>query len=82
VQNPPSDYSFGHYLWDRQPRTWEVTGGDLQYAFIIQGDTILNHEGDGSLNVTDSRLNPVPDYHINVLQFKKAMMHLNRFYKR
>lgn len=82
VQNPPSDYSFGHYLWDRQPRTWEVTGGDLQYAFIIQGDTILNHEGDGSLNVTDSKLNPMPDYHINVKQFKKAMQHLNSFYKR
>lgn len=82
VQNPPSDYSFGHYLWDRRPRTWEVTGGDLKYAFIIQNDTIINHEGDGSLNVTDSKLNPIPDYHINVSQFKRAMQHLNHFYKK
>lgn len=82
VQNPPSDYSFGHYLWDRQSRTWEVTGGDLQYAFIIRGDTILNHEGDGSLSVTDSKLNPVPEYQINVRQFQKAMQHLNAFYKK
>ena len=82
VQNPPADYSFGHYLWDRRPRTWQVTGGDLQYAFIIQNDIILNHEGDGSLEVTDSKLNPIPDYQINVRQFKQAMLHLNSFYKK
>ena len=32
--------------------------------------------------VTDERLNPVPNYHINAKAFDGAIRRLNRFYKK
>ena len=82
VTNPIEDYSNGHLLSDTAPRLWHYVGNELRYAFIVEGDTILTKEGAGYIEVTDERLNPVPNYHINAKAFDGAIRRLNRFYKK
>ena len=81
VQNPLDDYTAGRLLSDRTPRLWHFVGNELRYAFLVEGDTILTKEGAGYVEVTDARLNPVEDYHINAKAFNEAMKGLNRFFK-
>lgn len=81
VKNDIADYSVGHLLNDTQPRRWHVVGSELNYAFIIEGDTILEKTADGSLEVTDAKLNPIDDYKLNVKEFNEAIMRLNRYMK-
>lgn len=82
VTNPISDYSVGHLLTDRQPRRWHMVGSDLNYGFIIGGDTIITKQPDGTMDVTDSHLNPIPSFHINPHQFNDAIQRANRFFKK
>ena len=56
-------------------------GSELNYAFIIDGDTILEKTAEGTLDVTDSCLNPVASYHLTPRQFRQAVDRLNRFMK-
>jgi membrane-anchored protein YejM (alkaline phosphatase superfamily) len=81
VQNPLDDYSLGHLLHDTTSREWHFVGNDLNYAFIIEGDTILEHQGNGALDVYDSKMNDVQGYKIDARQFNAAMQRVNRFYK-
>lgn len=81
VQNDMTDYSVGHLLNDTQPRRWHVVGSELNYAFIIDGDTILEKTADGSLEVTDAKLNPVNNYKLDAKAFNKAITQLNRYMK-
>ena len=81
VQNPIDDYSNGHLLSDTTPRLWHYAGNELRYAFIVEGDTILTKEGAGYIEVTDERLNPVPDYRIKPRDFDEAIRRLNRFFR-
>ena len=82
VTNPIGDYSVGHLLTDRQPRRWHMVGSDLNYGFIIGGDTIITKQPDGTMDVTDSHLNPIPNFHINPRQFNDAIQRANRFFKK
>lgn len=81
VTNPIDDYSNGRLLSDTTPRLWHYAGNELRYAFLVEGDTILTKEGAGYIEVTDERLNPVPNYHINPKAFDAAIKRLNRFLK-
>lgn len=81
VTNPTADYSMGHNLDDRCSRNWHVVGSELNYAFIVDGDTILEKTPEGTLEVTDAQLNPVENYHINSKAFRKAVDRLNCFMK-
>jgi hypothetical protein len=81
VTNPVDDYSNGYLLSDTTPRRWHYAGNELRYAFIVEGDTILTKEGAGYIEVTDSSLNPVDNYHINPREFDAAIKRLNRFFK-
>ncbi len=82
VKNPTSDYSMGYLLDDRRPRIWYAVGSNLNYAFIVEGDTILEKRPEGGLDVYDARMNAVTDYHIDVKKFNRAMDRLNRFYRK
>ena len=82
VTNPIGDYSVGHLLTDPQPRRWHMVGSDLNYGFIIGGDTIITKQPDGTMDVTDSHLNPIPNFHINPRQFNDAIQRANRFFKK
>jgi membrane-anchored protein YejM (alkaline phosphatase superfamily) len=81
VQNDMTDYSVGHLLNDTQSRRWHVVGSELHYAFIIDGDTILEKTADGSLEVTDAKLNPVNNYKLDAKAFNQAITQLNRYMK-
>lgn len=82
VQNDPSDYSMGNLLSDSiSSRDWHVVGSELNYAFILPGDTILEKSAEGALIATDSLLNPLTDYHIDPVALRKATDKLNSFLK-
>ena len=81
VTNSIADYSVGHLLNDTQPRRWHVVGSELNYAFIIDGDTILEKTADGGLEVTDAQMNPIDNYRINTKEFNEAIIRLNRYMK-
>ena len=44
-------------------------GSNLNYAFIIQGDTILEKTAEGGLDVYDAKMNPVKNYRMPAKQF-------------
>jgi hypothetical protein len=49
----------GRMMTDKTPRLWHVVGSNLNYAFIINNDTILEKTADGALDVYDAHMNPV-----------------------
>ena len=55
------------------PRLWHVVGSNLNYAFIINNDTILEKTADGALDVYDAHMNPVKNYRLPAKQFDKAI---------
>lgn len=81
VKNNPADYSMGRMMMDKTPRLWHVVGSNLNYAFIINNDTILEKTADGALDVYDAHMNPVKNYHLPAKQFDQAIKQLNRFFK-
>lgn len=81
VKNPVEDYSAGHLLSDTVSRDWHVVGSELNYGFIVKGDTILEKTPTGGLEVTDAALNPVDGYSVDAAAFRTAMTRLNRFMK-
>lgn len=81
VRNDISDYSAGHVLTDSVPRRWHVVGSNLNYAFIIEGDSILEKTADGALDVYDANLNPVNGYKLPAKEFNDAMNELNKYFK-
>lgn len=82
VSNPTSDYSFGHLLSDNEPRNWHVVGSSLNYAFILDKDTIIEKTADGSLRVYDWKMNLITNYHLNTKKFNAAVDKLNNYYKK
>lgn len=81
VKNPLEDYSFGQILQDSISRDWHIVGNNINYGFIIQGDTILDKKTTGALEVYDHRMNEIFNYKIDVKEFNKATDRLNRFIK-
>lgn len=81
VRNPASDYSMGHLIDDTKPRLWHIVGSNLNYAFIIGGDTILEKKAEGSLDIYDARMKPIGNYKLPVKEFDAAVKNMNRFFK-
>ena len=71
----------GRMITDKTPRLWHVVGSNLNYAFIINNDTILEMSAVGALDVYDALLNPLMNYRLPAKQFDKAIKQLNRFFK-
>lgn len=82
VKNPMDDYSLGHLLSDPVSRNWHVVGSNLNYAFIVEGDTILEKKAEGSLEVYDPKMNEIFNYKIDVPAFNKATERLNHFFRK
>lgn len=81
VKNPLGDYSMGLSIFDTTPRNWHVVGSNLNYAFIIQNDTILEKTAEGGLDVYDANMRLVKHYHLPANDFNKAVQQLNKFFK-
>ena len=71
----------GRMMMDKTPRLWHVVGSNLNYAFIINNDTILEKTADGALDVYDAHMNPVKNYRLPAKQFDQAIKQLNRVFK-
>ncbi|MBO4804454.1 MAG: DUF3413 domain-containing protein [Paludibacteraceae bacterium] len=81
VKNAPSDYSMGKLLSDTTFRDWHIVGDNLNYAFIVEDDVIIEKKPSGYLEITDARLNPIEGYKINSKELNVAISKLNMFYK-
>ncbi len=80
VTNHEEDYCMGYLMTDTTERLWHVVGSRQNFAFIIQGDTILERKDNGSLEVNDANMNEVFDYKIDAKRFIEATKRLNHFY--
>ncbi|MBP5418289.1 MAG: DUF3413 domain-containing protein [Bacteroidales bacterium] len=81
VDNTISDYSVGLPLDSTADRGWHIVGSELNFAFIVQGDTILEKLPDNSLQVYDPNMNEVDSYNINPQKFNEVINKMNRYYK-
>jgi len=81
VQNPVSDYSMGFLLSDTTFRNWHLVGDNLNYAFIIKNNTIIEKKPSGMLEISDSTLNPIKHFKINAIELDNAVDRLNMFYE-
>lgn len=80
VKNNMNDYSFGNDLFQPVPRESFICGYNQRFA-IIEKNQITNIYPSGLFDVTDQKLNPLDDAHINYDLVAKEMKHMNRFYK-
>ena len=80
VDNPVSDYSTGIQIDTISNRGWHIVGSELNFAFIIEGDTILEKEADGSVQITDPALNDISNFNIDPIKFRQATDKMNHFY--
>lgn len=81
VENPIEDFSLGYLLTDSVSRYWQIVGSELNYAFITEGDTIIEKFPDGSIEITDPQLNYISDYKINSVKLQETINKMNAFYK-
>lgn len=80
ITNPSEDYSMGKFLWDSSSRNWLVVGSDINYAFIIQNDMIIEKSYSGYISVYDSNMNR-SSYKPSSKELNDAINNLNIFYK-
>lgn len=80
VTNPISDYSMGRLLQDTTFRDWHVVGDNLNFAFILDNDIIVEKKPNGMLEITDRQLNPIKGYKPNAKELNEAINRLNVFY--
>lgn len=80
VTNPPSDYCMGRLLSDTTFRNWHVVGDNLNYAFIIDSNIIVEKRPNGMLDITDRQLNPLKNYKLKAADLNNAINKLNAFY--
>ena len=81
VQNPTEDYSMGYLLTDTRSRTWHILGSELNYAFITEEGVILEKKAEGSLDITDAQLNPLPNYQLDAYKMKETLERMNKFFR-
>ena len=81
VTNDPQDYCMGRLLHDSTFRNWHIVGDNLNYAFIVENDVIVEKKPSGSLEIYDANLNPLEEYKINAKVLNNAILKMNEFYK-
>ena len=81
ILNDVGDFSMGYLLEDTANRYWHIVGSELNYAFITDKGDIIEKKAEGTLEITDSILNPLLDYEIDVVKMKESLDKLNVFLK-
>lgn len=74
------DFCFGHLLTDSVSRDWLVSGSRDNFAFVRENQ-ILEKRPSGSLELTDSHLNNLPDSLVDFVGLNAALKQISRFYK-
>ena len=80
VTNPPGDYSLGYDLADTTRRYPFILGDDINYGFVFE-DIITTTNHFGSMEVTDTDLNPIKRSQVGASRLNEAILKKNRFYK-
>mgnify|MGYP002624274160 CR=1 FL=1 len=80
AENNVTDYSMGRPLNDTTPRNWHIVGDNLNYAFIVDSNIIVEKKPSGWLNITDSTLTPIR-YKPSAQALNNAINKLNMFYE-
>lgn len=82
VENPISDYSMGKNIYDTTFRNWHIVGDNLNYAFIVDENKIIEKKPSGMLEIFDSKLNPIPDYKPTAKEIETSINKINMFYNK
>ncbi len=80
VENPISDYSMGKNIYDTTSRDWHIVGDNLNYAFIINDNKIVEKKPSGMLEIYDDKLNPIPNYKPTAKEIENSINKINMFY--
>ncbi|MFA6885184.1 MAG: hypothetical protein WCQ55_08785 [Paludibacteraceae bacterium] len=80
VKNDPKDYSMGRLLSDTTFRNWHIVGDNLNFAFVVEDNVIIEKKPSGNLEIYDGHLNPLDDYKIKSKELNQAISELNKFY--
>lgn len=81
VENHTSDYSMGVNLSDTSFRNWHIVGDNLNYAFIIDENMIVEKKPSGILEVYDKELNSLPEFRPSAIDIEHSITKINAFYK-
>lgn len=80
VSNPSEQYSIGYDMYDTADRYPHIVGSDINYGFLFDGRIVTtNHFG--TMEVTDTDLNPLKGNAVSASQLQQAITKRNRFYK-
>lgn len=80
VKNNVSDYGMGHNLYDTTFRNWHIVGDNLNYAFIVHDNMIVEKKPSGALEIYDKNLNPTQDYKPTAKDIETSINTINEFY--
>lgn len=80
VTNPVEDYSMGLNISDSTFRDWHVVGNKENFAFLVKDDNIIEKRKSGSLEISDSHLDPIDTFKVNAVELNNAIKKLNWFY--
>ena len=80
-ENPVDDYSVGRFLNDSMDRKGILVGSKDNFG-MVEKDRITNVNFNGSFDIYDSTMTPLPDAKINHHLFKKLLDQANQFYDR
>lgn len=80
IENPASDYSSGHSVYDSTTRYPHPVGDHINYGFIFE-DMIVRTNHFGTLEITDRNLNLLKPNALKPSDIHEALTIKNRFYK-
>ena len=81
VTNNCSDYGMGRNLYDTTFRNWHIVGDNLNYAFIVEDNTIVEKKPSGALEIYDKDLNPTQQYKPSAKDIEASISAINAFYQ-
>ena len=81
VTNDEKDFGMGLNLYDTTFRNWHIVGDNINYAFIIDDNIIVEKKPAGRLEIYDKELNPLPDYRPSAKEISDAIQKVNQFHE-
>jgi hypothetical protein len=80
IQNTPTDYGMGINLNDSTFRDWHIVGSKENYAFLLKDNIIVEKRHNGTLEISDYKLDPIEGFKLNAAELNEAIKKLNMFY--
>jgi membrane-anchored protein YejM (alkaline phosphatase superfamily) len=74
------DYSIGKNMLDTNERDWLVSGSKIHFG-VVEKDRITTMDYDGSYEITDHHLNPIPNAKMRSKKTTMILNKINSFYK-